>query len=252
MFYLCLGLPSYEYEAEDGTAYEFGMMPWLSRDGSNNMLTRNISRYFGLNKHLEEPGNEQKLEDALHVLEFLSTEAGQKAIISNSSAYISPLRDGKIAENSPFYDVADVIYSGHNVQMVYVGWEELIVPIARNIRALVNGEISGEELPARFDATYGGVANLSADTFYGTLTETLSYEKTAELCAIAEGKAVDADCAMISLNEYHGEDNYNNRGVGWYLWAGKISMEDISMIMCWLQKGTLNWTTIRFIGLRLR
>ncbi|WP_373219007.1 ABC transporter substrate-binding protein [Ruminococcus sp. 5_1_39BFAA] len=230
VFYLCLGLTSYEYEAEDGSTYEFGIMPWLSRDGSNNMLTRNVPRYFGINKHLEEEGNEQKLEDALHVMEFISTEAGQNAIMASTNSYISPLSDGKMADDNPFQEVADVIDSGHSVQMVYVGWEDLIVPIAQDIRGLISGEIPAEKLTEEFDTTYDEVSNLGSDTLYGTLTETLSYEKTAELCAIAEGKAVDADCAMVSLNEYHGDDNYNLKGVGWHLWADIITTEQITMI----------------------
>lgn len=239
VFYLCLGLTSYEYEAEDGSTYEFGIMPWLSRDGSNNMLTRNVSRYFGINKHLEEEGNEQKLEDALHVMEFLSTEAGQNAIMASTNSYISPLSNGKMADDNPFQEVADVIDSGHSVQIVYVGWEDLIVPIAQDIRGLISGEIPAEKLTEEFDTTYDEVSNLGSDTFYGTLTETLSYEKTAELCAIAEGKAVDADCAMVSLNEYHGDDNYNLKGVGWHLWADIITTEQITMI-CPGETGTIS------------
>lgn len=239
VFYLCLGLPSYAYEAEDGTTYEFGIMPWLSRDGSNNMLTRNVPRYFGINKHLEEEGNEQKLEDALHVMEFISTEAGQNAIMASTNSYISPLSDGKMADDNPFQEVADVIDSGHSVQMVYVGWEDLIVPIAQNIRELIRGDISADKLPERFDETYNGVVDVGTTDVYGTLTETLTYEKTAELCAIAEGKAVDADCAMVSLNEYHGDDNYNLKGVGWHLWADIITTEQITMI-CPGETGTIS------------
>lgn len=231
VFYLCLAFPSYEYEAKDGNTYEFGILPWLSRDGSNNMLTRNVSRYYAINKHLEEPGNEQKLQDALHVMDFISSQAVQEAIMIDIGAYISPLSDGKIAEDNPYQEVADTIYSGHSVQMVYVGWEDLIVPIAQDLRALVEGEIPAGDLTQRFDTTYGEVADSSVDTIYGTLTETLTYEKTAELCAIAEGKAADADCAMISLNEYHGDDNYNKRGVAWYLWSGKVGNDNINMII---------------------
>lgn len=232
VFYLSLGLYDYEYEAEDGKVYEFGVMPWLSRDGSGNMLTRNIPRYFAVNKHLEEPGNEQKLEDALHVMEFLSSEAGQKLIVSTagSNPCISPLTMSEIPEDSPYNEVADLIHSGHTVQQVYVGWENLIIPLAQNMRAVITGELAAEELPRTMDETYNNVVNLGNADIHGTLTETLTYEKTAELCAIAEGKAVDADCAMVSLNEYHGDDLYNSVGVGWYLWAGKIDTHGVHLI----------------------
>lgn len=230
-FYLGLYLSSYEHTAEDGTVYEFGILPWLSRDGSHNMLTRSVSRYVGLNRHLEEPGNEQKLQDALRVMEFISSQDGQDALISDMDAYVSPLNDGRIEGNNPFYEVADIIYSGHCVDLVYVGWEEMIVPMARELQMLIEGNITAEELPQRLDIVYDEVSGYSTDSIYGTLTETLTYEKTAELCANAQGLAVDADCAMVSLNEYHGDDCYNRNGVGWYLWKGKIDSQKINLIL---------------------
>ena len=232
VFYLSLGLSDYEYEAEDGTTYEFGILPCLSRDGSNNMLTRDVPRYFGINKHLEEPGSEQKLEDALHVMEFLSSEAGQEAILSMAGTNLcaSPLNMAELPEDSPYQEVIDVIRSGHTVQQVYVGWEDLVIPLAQDMRAVITGELSADELLEAMDKTYDKVVNLGTADHFGTLTEMLTYEKTAELCAIAEGKAVDADCAMVSLNEYHGRDLYNKVGVGWHLWADKIDTQRVNLI----------------------
>lgn len=51
--------------SEDETTDEFGLMPYLSEDGSQNSYILNVSRYIGLNKHLADAGNEQKLEDAV-------------------------------------------------------------------------------------------------------------------------------------------------------------------------------------------
>lgn len=231
VFYLGLLLPSYEYEAEDGTVYEFGVLPWLSQDGSNNMLTRSVSRYFGLNKHLEEPGKEQKLQDALHVMEFISSEEGQKALMTDDGAHISPLGDGQVEDDNPFQEVSAAISSGHSVELVYVGWEDFIIPIAEELRALMEGELSAKELPRWFDIAYEEVISLQNDSIRGLLTETLTYEKTAELCAIALGRAMDADCAMVSLNEYHGDDCYNKCGVAWYLWSGKVNDNKINLIV---------------------
>lgn len=55
-------------------------------------------------------------------------------------------------------------------------------------------------------------------------TETFTMEKTAE------GIAVDANCAIISLNEYHGNDNYNKQGLGWYLYPGNNTTDILHLI----------------------
>ena len=48
---------------DEETEDEFGLMPYLSEDGTQNAFIMNVSRYIGLNKHLKDKGNEQKLED---------------------------------------------------------------------------------------------------------------------------------------------------------------------------------------------
>ena len=229
VFDLNIGISSYEYTTEDGETYEFGIMPWLSVDGSNNMLTRNVSRYFGVSKELAEPGNEQKLEDALDLMRFIASPAGQEAILGSGSIWMSPLNGSEMSEDHPYYEVADTINSGHTVQMVYVGWEDLIIPVAQDVRQLISGELSEDEFIAALDETYAEVADGTTDD-YGVLTETLDLQQTAELCAIAMGEAANADCALVSLNEYHGDGLSNKLGIGWYLYASDIDMARINMV----------------------
>ena len=229
VFDLNIGISSYSYTADDGKTYEFGIMPWLSPDGDNNMLTRNVSRYFGVSKELEEPGNEQKLEDALDLMRFIASPKGQEAILGAGNIWMSPLNGAQMTEDHPYYEVADTINSGHTVQMVYVGWEDLIIPIAQDIRQFIAGDLNSNELVAAFDETYKEVAEGTTDT-YGTLTQTLDLQQTAELNAIAEGVAADADCALVSLNQYHGDGLSNKLGIGWYLYASDIDMARINMV----------------------
>lgn len=76
------------------TNCEFGYMPYLSEDGSNNAYIASVSKYVGLNKKLEEEGNEQKLEDALHVMEVLCTVEGMRALsINTDSDVLFPLKE---------------------------------------------------------------------------------------------------------------------------------------------------------------
>ena len=229
VFDLNIGISSYSYTTEDGKTYEFGIMPWLSADGTNNMLTRNVSRYFGISKELEESGNEQKLADALDLMRFIASPEGQKAILGAGNIWMSPLNGASMSEDHPYYEVADTINSGHTVQMVYVGWEDLIVPIAQDICKFISGDYSADELIAAFDETAKEVSEGTTD-IYGTLTETLDLEQTAKLNAIAEGIAADADCALVSLNEYHGDGLSNKLGIGWYLYASDIDSARITMV----------------------
>lgn len=231
VFFLSLGISEYENTTESGKTYQFGIMPWLSEDGSNNMLTRNVSKHIGISKSLADKGNEQKLEDALKLLDYISTIDGQRAFMgNNNTAYILPLNDSDIALDSPYQEIAGLVNEGRMIPLVYVGWEDFIIPIAKDVKMLIKGEIDADGLLKAFDSTNDELLQGSSDDVYAAAAETLTLEKTAELVAIAEGKAVGADCAMISVNEYHGNDNYNYQGVGWYLYKGNISTAIVNMI----------------------
>ena len=64
----------------DATTDEFGLMPYLSEDGSKNVYILSVGRYYGLNKKLED--DSQKLEDALKVMEVLSAVEGTSSPLS--------------------------------------------------------------------------------------------------------------------------------------------------------------------------
>ncbi len=230
VFFLCLGLSKYENTASNGKTYQYGMIPWLSKDGDNNMLTRNISGYMGINKTLADEGNEQKLADAIKLLNYVSTPEGQEAFVSSNNQYMSPLNEGIFPEDSPYLEVADLITDGRTVPLLYVGWEKLIIPIAQDIKQLINKEIGVDELIESFDNTNYELLYGSSDDFYAKADKTLTMEETAKLVAIAEGKAADADCAMISLNEYHKNNKKNNQGLGWYIYKGDISTDIVNLI----------------------
>ena len=232
VFFLSLGLSTYVSTTEDGRTYEFGVIPWLSDDGLSNTLTTTPSRYFGLSKELLEPGNEQKLADALALMEYVSTQEGQEALVSQTAEphlYTAPLAGAAVPEDSPFYEWKSLVEEGHTVQLVYVGWEELIVPIAQDIRALVAGEMTPEELLVAFDATYAEVA-AGDDGSVAVLEEDLTWEDTLKLCAIATGKTADADAALVSRGGYNEVHEINDRGVAWYLYAGDVGVEEINMV----------------------
>ncbi len=230
VFYLSVGISSFEHAAENGKTYEIGIIPWLSQDGGNNMLTRNVNKYIGLNKALGEEGSEQKLEDALKLMSFVSSPEGQRALMANSYVYMWPLNDSRFSGANPYQEVMGLVNEGRTVPLVYVGWESLLVPIAHDLQKLIAGEITVDELPERFDETRNAVINGVSDDVYATAVERLTMEETARLAAIAEGKAVGADCALISLNEYHGNDLCNKSGLGWYLYEGPVDTGMINMI----------------------
>ncbi|MDO5336024.1 MAG: hypothetical protein Q4E89_00990 [Eubacteriales bacterium] len=58
------------------------------------------------------------------------------------------------------------------------------------------------------------------------LTTHLFYKK------IIYEKTADADCALVSINDYSPENGYrfNREGIGWHIWAGDINSDAVDII----------------------
>ena len=99
--------------ADADSEYTFKLMPYLSENGDQNTYVLQTARYYGLNKKLGEAGNEQKLEDALHVLDVFSTQEGMNALMGRDrqNSSLLPLKDYEISEDNYYYNIKDEIDS---------------------------------------------------------------------------------------------------------------------------------------------
>lgn len=204
------------------TGYEFGLLPWLSEDGQSNMLVRNVSRYYGLSKSLAEEGNEQKLEDALKVLELMATTEGQEALAGDSENIVPPLKLYQIDESSPYYEVKDLVSGGYMVQIVHTGWESYIPSMADALRGMARGETDIDGVVRAMDEVNREVTSGSKRIHYASVTERFTLEQTAELCGTAIARAAGTDAALVSLGDFH-DGKENPFGVNCPLYEGAVS-----------------------------
>lgn len=201
---------------EDGTGDEYGLLPYLSQDGSNNIIITNMGMYVGISKSVQD--NPQKLEDALKVMSFLATQEGQAALVSSNNT-LSPLKDNEVDESDPMYEMSKLVDAGKSMSLVYSGWEEYVTEIGENAYAMMQGKMTGEEFIAAMDALQAEVQAAGSLPELAAVEEDLTLEQTAYLVGAAYAKATGADCALISLGGYHGPGLQNARGVNGKIYA---------------------------------
>ncbi|MGN0996180.1 MAG: ABC transporter substrate-binding protein, partial [Candidatus Ventricola sp.] len=139
----------------DGTGIEIKPLPYLSEDGTQNMFITSSVRAYGLSKRLEEPGNEQKLEDALKVMELLSTQEGMMRIMERyetATARVCSLKGWEMPESSPFYDYKDFIADGHVAPLIYAGWENIMVDVGNCFLDCLRGSCTAMDVMTTMDA----------------------------------------------------------------------------------------------------
>lgn len=238
---------------DDGSGDQYDLIPYLSPDGSNNTYIMKVTRYYGLSKELEQPGNEQKLEDALHFLEVLSTVEGFETIIGSMPTVMCSLTDFSLPETSPYYKALTKVNIGRTAPYIYAGWEKYTADFGEAVRRWINGGITGAEALQTLDQLQLDIIRNGGIATYGTVTETLDTMQTARLIGNVFLEAVGADAALISCNETkEGVDAFgeNGFGVSGSLLPGKLAEEDIVAVLPTGWYGTIHTATLSGAQLR--
>lgn len=227
-----------------GNPEDFALMPYLSENGDQNVYILNVSRYIGLSKKLEEPGNEQKLEDALHAMEILSTKEGIEALNSNFiTTNLSPLKNAPNIEGSYYTDIMDDINAGYTAPFIYSGWENVIVPYGDEMLKYIGGEATLDDVIDCIDDNQ----HLLTDEVpaFTTATETISTEGCAKITGIAFSQAADVDIALVSMNIWDAENGTTNgEGVNGQLFALPVTEQEISYFIPTGWNGNIKTVTL--------
>ena len=219
---------------KDGTGDQYVLLPYLSEDGTQNIYITQTSRAYGLNKALQEPGNEQKLEDAMHVLEVMSSLEGYLCL---TGGYISTsmcsIRAFELPETSVFYAPMKQVASGHAMTLVYTGWDDYLTPFGMAMREVVEGTKTPQEALETLDSVKQQLKTKGEIT-YGTFTEKLSTVQTAQLVGQMFLDATDADAALISYNIYYPDvqtANTDRDGVNGEALPGEVLEGDLVIFL---------------------
>ena len=228
---------------KDVTDDEFGLMPFISEDGSANYYIYNPSSFIGLSKTLLEEGNEEKLENALKILELYATQAGQEGLNYNAETF-PILRDSDISEDSYLYDAYNASLEGRMERLKYTTWNEygLITPVGDAFKNWILGDGDGQDITAAMKDIRQQAKDQGGAPVYCTCEEDLTLEESARIVGGVYAKMADTDVALMSLGATHDGDlkeyeidgktcsiaglNVNPYGVNGVFYAGGITQED--------------------------
>lgn len=218
-FYIC-GRSIKFSQLENSLGYKYGIIPWLSEEGTNNRYITCTNCYYGLNADLEKPENKQKLNDALKFMEFISTKEGQR-LLPGGEIDLLPLQNDGTDENDEYREVIKMLNDGYSAPLAYAGWEDVIVPVGSECIKWYIGESSSDKVIEVLNKSMQDSQNGTAKS-YCTVVDDLKLTETAHLVANAFIEATGADCALISLGEYH-NGLENPYGVNGCLWSGDVT-----------------------------
>ncbi len=162
---------------------EIGGIPYLGDTPKQQFLNISVNN-VGISKKLSEPGNEKRLEAALKVMEYLSTEEGQNTMHA-AVTDISPLAGSVPSEEFPPYkDVWDVFNSGSAAPYILEGYEDIWVEAGTFVKneLFTSGSLDG--LSEKMDELHKqSLGKDNTPAHVATVPEDLTHPQTVQLMA---------------------------------------------------------------------
>ena len=254
---------------EEVTEDEFGLMPFISEDGTANYYIYNPTSFIGLSKTLLEEGNEEKLENALKIVELYATEGGQEALNYNAETF-PILRDSDISSDSYLYDAYHASLEGRMERLKYTTWNEygLITPVGDAFKNWILGEGDGQGITAAMKEIRQQAKEEGGAPVYCTCEEDLTLEESARIVGGVYAKMADTDVALMSLGATHAGElkeyeidgktcsiagmNANQYGVNGVFYAGGITQEDSWVPLPGTYSNTGSIAILHLTGARLK
>ena len=201
----------------DGTKDKFGLMPYLSEDGSQNVYILNVTRFHGLSKKLEK--DPQKLKDALKVMKVISSVEGTSALYEEATlkANLLPFKDWN-ADNTYYGDIADEINAGNTAPLIYVGWENTLVNTGYRMLEYIQDKATIKDVVDQLDKDQDRVVNNKPEVIT-TTTESLSLRRVVQklIGRCFYGSKQKSDAALISLGKWI-KRKWKRAEYGWCEW----------------------------------
>ncbi|MCM1550404.1 MAG: ABC transporter substrate-binding protein [Clostridium sp.] len=207
---------------------EWGMMPYISVDGSKNVYMYSPTSYIGISKKLAEPGNEEKLEKAVRVLSLMFSDAGQKAFIGDDKPCVMDvLATTDLPEDSIIYDAQQAMRDGRAFHMTYAGWENILSDVGQGFKEWFRGEndMDGAKALEHMDELQSSYLQNRESMYFCESTADFTLEETARLVACALGSSADADAAIVAYGTDYRDGQKLRAGVTGRLYAGGINAE---------------------------
>ncbi len=177
-------------------------------------------------KSLGEPGNEKKLENAIRVMEWFSTQEGMMTLSGNNKSLIYPLRSfSNEFTQAKYRDLWNENLNSIKAPMLYTGYEDVLSVTAEYIAEAIQGNCNLNGLAEFIDTTHKDyLESGSGDGIAGSFESTLSHEETVQLFANILYEKGDSDIALVSDGERRG-DAPNTQGAYLRFFKGKFLMD---------------------------
>lgn len=211
-----------------GKKYEYVMLPFLGEGNTPNWTLALPADYIGISSVLKEAGNEEKLDACQRILDALSTQEGQEALMEDLRLDNSYLKEFGTKTDTVPEGLEQIVKEGYVYYVKFPG--KVIEYLGSQGVQFLGGKKEPEECLATVDDYYlNGSEDVDKDlSVAGSIKQDLIYENyNARLEETAIGNLV-AD----SIRAYAGAEIAvaNGGGIRSSLYQGEVTGEDLASV----------------------
>lgn len=200
---------------------EFCFMPHFSMtDGQGWLL--NLGFFFGVNKDLKQPGNEEKLRAAMEIMNFIASGEGQKLLVEDGLGMMPATLGAKIPDDPVLEHIRTQIESGRYIMRPT--YDMFSSVLETEIGGFIRGETDSREILDKCSLILEeGPPPVQV---LGEAEEDFTVLQTGCLKADALRAAAGADVALVGISEVNGYDPVG--GIRTKLYKGFVTENDIT------------------------
>lgn len=235
------GLSLIGQAAASGATDEFAIMPFFC-PGDRATLGHLIpTQYIGLNQNLTKPENKEKYELVLKLMDFISTQEGQRALANNDAGLVSSLKQYETDDVAALAPIKETIE--RKQYAIFPTFTNVENELYEALAAMLRGEIDTDEVISRVDIANRNPAPRERAEYIGTASETFSLKETGSYVTDVLRKKAETDLALFLDNGKDGK--FNARGISGKLYKGAIRTSDIiQRVLPTLQHGESGYLNI--------
>ncbi len=217
-----------------------GAFPFLGEKQDSGLLTMSMNFNFSLSKALKESGNEKRLQKALEIVAYLSSEEGQKELAVLDTD-VSPLgKKASPAENTPYADVWELVEGGDLLPYLLSDYYDIWVQCGSELKNALLGDGSLTTIAEAMDELHQkALADQHSVQPLATVEADMTHPQTVQAMADLLYE-MGADVAVVSDGNVIGSV-VNGTGVSGRLLAGDIYPDSYNITI----PGALNKSVIR-------
>lgn len=210
-----------------GSNDEYAIMPFFTRNPESTWARLYMVCYIGMNKHLQDKGNEEQYDKVMKVMDYISTPDGQTALASGNGTMYSSLKDAEISEDKEIIDMRTTLAQGR--YGVFPTLERSESALRRGLQGMIKGTTTKEKLGEMVDKENQIPTRKEELESYGEASEDFSLMDTGNYISDVIQTTCKSDFALFMDN---GKDGlYSGKGVSAKFYKGSITEVDMQRIM---------------------